>query len=102
MLEAPTEKMGFDMMIKDGQVDKRRQNQLRIIPGERNKSSRNEMKLCEDFLWNKRGFFGAKTHKRGARGWAQPTRACPPLLACPGGLYPPGVVPTWWPRRPQP
>ena len=33
---------------------------------------------------------GAKTYWRGPPGWAQPTRARPPLLACPGGLYPPG------------
>ena len=33
---------------------------------------------------------GAKTCRRGAPGWAQPTRAFPPLLARPGGLYPPG------------
>ena len=33
---------------------------------------------------------GAKTYRRGAPGWAQPSRARPPLLACPGGLYPPG------------
>ena len=38
---------------------------------------------------NKR-IYGAKTYQRGAPGWAQPTRARPPLLARPGGLSPPG------------
>lgn len=33
---------------------------------------------------------GAKTCRRGAPRWAQPTRVRPPLLVCPGGLYPPG------------
>ena len=44
-----------------------------------------------------RGFFisligisGAKTCRRGVPGWAQPTRACPPLLVHLGGLYPHG------------
>ncbi|KAM3364895.1 hypothetical protein ACQJBY_014951 [Aegilops geniculata] len=34
--------------------------------------------------------FGANNYQRGALGWAQPTRARPPLLARPGGLCPPG------------
>ena len=32
---------------------------------------------------------GAKNHRRGAPGWAQPTRARHPLQARPGGLAPP-------------
>ena len=56
----------------------------------RNKSSRNGTKLCGDFFVSIIRISGAKTHQRGAPGWAQPTRECPPLLACPGGLYPPG------------
>ena len=56
----------------------------------RNESSRNGTKLCEDFFISIIRIFGAKAHQRGAPGWAQPTKACPPLLACPGGLYPPG------------
>ena len=62
----------------------------------RNKSSRIRMKLCNNFLFNKKRISRAKNHRRGAPGWAQPTRARPP----PGA--PKWVVPTWWPRRPQP
>ena len=54
----------------------------------RNKSSWIGLKLCEDF-YSIMIISGAKNHRRGAPGWAQPTRACPPLLARPGGLSPP-------------
>ena len=55
----------------------------------RNKSSQNGTKICKDFISIIR-IYGAKTRQRGAPGWAQPTRARPPLLVRPGGLYPPG------------
>ena len=48
----------------------------------RNKSSRNGTNLCEDFFISIIRISGAKTRQRGAPGWAQPTRARPPLLAC--------------------
>ena len=55
--------------------------EIKVLGMERN-FARNFYKIKEDF--------GAKTHQRGAPGWAQPTRARPPLLARPGGLYPLG------------
>src|SRR3989337_1985467 len=55
----------------------------------RNKSSRNGTKLFGEFLWNKRKIPDPRT-TGGAPGGAQPTRACHPLLARPGGLSPPG------------
>ena len=56
----------------------------------KNKSSRNGTELCEEFFITIIRISGAKTHQRGGPGWAQHTRACPSLLAHPGGLYPPG------------
>ena len=46
----------------------------------RNKSSRNETKLCEEFLWNKRGFLEPRPTGEG------------PL----GGHNPPGHAPLSW------
>ena len=56
----------------------------------RNKSSRNGVKLCEDFFISIIRISGARACRRGAPRWAQPIRARPPLLTRPGGLYPPG------------
>ena len=55
----------------------------------RNRSSRNGTKLCEDFYINSKNFWSQDPPER-APSWAQPTRARPPLLARPGGLYPLG------------
>ena len=55
----------------------------------RNKSSRNGTKLCEIFYINNKNFWSQDPPERAP--WvAQPTRARPPLLARPCGLYPPG------------
>ena len=58
----------------------------------RNKSSRIGMKLCEEFLYNKREFLEPRTTGGGTWG-GHNTSGCPtlpPLRACPGGLSPPG------------
>ena len=55
----------------------------------RNKSSRNETKLCEDFLWNKRELLEPRPTREGLLGGHNPPGRAPPLLTHPGGLYPP-------------
>ena len=55
----------------------------------RNKSFRNEMKLCEVFLHNKREFLEPRTIEGGHLGGHNPPGRAP-LQARPGGLSPPG------------
>ena len=59
-----------------------------------NKSSRNGMKLCKDFLYNKREFLEPGWTWGGHLGGHNPPGRAP----SPG--TPRWVVPTWWPRRP--
>ena len=55
----------------------------------RNKSSRNKVKLCKDFYGIKEDFWSQQPPERGP--WVGSTdQGAPPLLARPGGLYPPG------------
>src|SRR3990170_4789676 len=55
----------------------------------RNKSSRIGMKLCEDFLYNKRELLEPRTTGGGHLGGHNPPGRAP-LLSRPGGLSPPG------------
>ena len=55
----------------------------------RNKSSRIGMKLCEEFLYNKREFMEPRTTGGGHLGGHNPPGRAP-LLARPSGLSPPG------------
>ena len=55
----------------------------------RNKSSQNGTNHCEDFYINNKNFWSQDLPKRGT--WVGTThQGVPPLLARPGGLYPPG------------
>ena len=55
----------------------------------RNKSSHNDLKLCEEFLWNEREFLEPRPTGEGPLGGHNPPGRAP-LLTRPGGLSPPG------------